>query len=77
MQLMGGRFFNVLKILRWGVKVVGIIWHRQKKLQQISLFCLSGFRVSFLLTADRACVTLFFVSVILPVTCDGLDPLTL
>ena len=75
MQLMGGRFFNVLKILRWGVKVVGIIWHCQKKLQRISLFRLSGFRVSFLLTADRVCVTICFVSVNFPVTCDELDPL--
>ena len=58
---MGDRFLNVLKILREGVEVDGIFWHRQKKLQRISLFRLSGFRVSFLLTADRACVTLFCV----------------
>ena len=69
---MGDRF---LKILQGGVKVVGIIWHCQKKLQRISLFRLSGFRVSFLLTADRVCVTICFVSVNFPVTCDELDPL--
>ena len=54
MRLMGDRFLNVLKILQRVVEVVGIIWHRKKKLEWISLFRLSGFRVSFLLTADRA-----------------------
>ena len=62
MRLMGDRFLNILNILdilRGGVEVVDIVWHHKKKLQRISLFSLSVFRVSFLLTADQACVTLF------------------
>ena len=72
---MGDRFLNVLKILRGGVEVVGIIWHCQKRLQWISPFRLSGFRVSFFANRGLGLRHAFFVSVIFPVTCDGLDHL--
>ena len=71
------------------VEVVGNCWHRQKKLQRISPFRMSVTHTPLLLTADRdVCNSYvffanrgsglrhaFFVSVIFPKTCDGLDPL--
>ena len=78
MRLMGDRFLKILKILRGGVEVVGIFWDFLASSKKASAdFSLSSVRLPCVFFANRGSGLrhAFFVSVILPVTCDGLDPL--